>query len=118
MDSEPREASAFELNQPTIISLLYLGGFVTGISALVGVVLAHAWQADNRANWAASHFTYLIRTFWLGLVGFVIAGVLSLVLIGLLLFPVVGVWVGVRSVLSLMRAQKREAMPEPRTWLF
>lgn len=116
--NEPTTNNGFDFNQPTIISLLYLGSFVTGISGLVGIVLAHVWQGDNQANWAASHFSYLIRTFWFGFVGSIIAGVLSVVLIGLLLFPLIAIWVGVRSVMSLIKAQKQEPMPDPKTLLF
>lgn len=110
--------SGFEFNQPTVVSLLYLGSFITGISGLVGIVLAHVWQGENRDNWAASHFTYLIRTFWIGFVASLIAGVLLIVFIGALLFPLIAVWVGVRSVMSLIKAQKQEPMPDPQTLLF
>ncbi len=116
--NEPTTNSGFDFNQPTIISLCYLGSFFTGISGLIGIVLAHVWQGDNEANWAASHFTYLIRTFWIGFVASIIAGVLSIVLIGLLLLPLIMIWVGVRSVMSLIKAQKQEPMPDPTTMLF
>lgn len=33
-------ASGFELNNPTIISLLYLASFVVGVTGIIGVVLA------------------------------------------------------------------------------
>ena len=114
----PPPAGGFDANQPTIISLLFLGGYFTGFSGLVGIVLAHVWQGDNQEEWAKSHFTYLIRTFWFGLVGFLISGVLTVVLIGILLIPAVMIWIGVRSVLSLIKAQKREPMPDPETLLF
>ena len=84
----------------------------------MGIVLAHVWQGDNQASWADSHFSYLIRTFWFGFLGMIIAGVLSVVLIGFLMMPVIGVWVGVRSVLSLIKAQRQEPMPDPKTLLF
>lgn len=116
--TEQPTSSGFDLNQPTIISLLYLGGFVSGgITSLVGIVLAHVWKGDNQLSWAHSHFDYLVRTFWLGFVGGIIAFLLSFVLIGLLLFPVLAVWVGVRSVMSLVKAQKQLPMPEPQTLL-
>lgn len=114
----PATSSGFDFNQPTIISLLYLGSYVTGFSGLVGIVLAHVWQGENKEDWAASHFTYAIRTFWFGFIGFVVAGFLTFFLIGLLLFPLVMVWVGVRSVMSMIKAQKREPMPDPNTLLF
>ncbi|MEO0908525.1 MAG: hypothetical protein AAFY07_13470 [Pseudomonadota bacterium] len=117
-NTKPPANSGFDLNQPTVIALLYLGGFATGISSLIGIVLAHMWAGDNQEEWANSHFAYLIRTFWFGLLGFIVSGVLTFVLIGILLFPMVAVWVGVRSVICLLKAQKREPMPDPKTlWI-
>ncbi len=116
--TEHSETSGFDFNQPTIISLLYLGSFITGVSGLVGIVLGYVWRGENDQDWAASHFTYLIRTFWIGLLGSVISVILMAVLIGFLLLVAVMIWFGVRTVLSLVRAQKREPMPEPQTWLF
>jgi len=114
----PANNSGFDFNQPTIISLCYLGSFVTGITGLVGVVLAHVWQGENKDNWAGSHLTYLIRTFWIGFAASILAMILSFVLIGFLLFPLIAIWVGVRSVMSLIKAQKQEPMPDPQTLLF
>lgn len=111
-------SEGFDGNRPTIVAILYLASFVTGITGLVGVVLAHMWQGERQEEWTASHYTYLIRTFWLTFVASIVALVLSLVFIGLLLFPVIAVWFGVRSVVSLMKAQKREPMPDPKTLAF
>jgi uncharacterized membrane protein len=109
--------SGFDLNQPTIISLLYISSFILGVTAIVGVVLAFVWKADAKEEWERSHYEYLINTFWIGLVGTVASVVLMIVLIGFLLLPAVAVLVVVRSVLSLINAQKREPMPNPGTWL-
>lgn len=118
-NSGPPANSGFDANRPTIISLLYLGSFVTGVTGLVGIVLAHIWSGEQgQEPWMASHYTYLIRTFWIGFVASIIAGILSLVLIGLLLFPIIAVWFGVRSVLSMVKAQKGEPMPDPETLAF
>ena len=128
-NTKPPANSGFDLNQPTVIALLYLAGFATGISSLIGIVLAHMWAGDNQDEWANSHFAYLIRTFWFGLLGFIVSGVLVFVSIGgfkgsamflvaAFLYPVVAVWFGVRSVICLLKAQKREPMPDPKTlWI-
>lgn len=108
---------SFDLNQPTIISLLYLSSFVLGITGLVGVVLAYVWKGQGGEEWEQSHYQYLINTFWIGLVGGVVSVVLMVVLIGFLLIFAVGALVVVRCVLSLINAQKREAMPNPGTLL-
>lgn len=107
----------FDMNYPTIVSLLYLASFFTGITGIVGVVLAYVWKGEAREPWEASHYTYLINTFWIGLVGSIISFVLMIVVIGVFLWMAVGALCVVRSVLSLIRAQKREPMPNPDTWL-
>ncbi len=114
----PGNSDGFDLNRPTIISLCYLTSFLTGITGLVGVVLAYIWKGEPAEPWLASHYTYLIRTFWIGLVASLIAAVLMFVLIGFLLLPLIAVWFGVRSVLSLVKAQRGEPMPDPETLLF
>ncbi len=117
-NSGPPSTGGFDANRPTIVSLLYLASFVTGITGLVGIVLAHIWRTEPHDAWMDSHYTYLIRTFWFGLVACVIAGLLTIVVIGILLLPVIAIWVGVRSVLSLVKAQRQEPMPDPETLLF
>lgn len=118
VNPNPGPNSGFDFNQPTIISLCYLASFITGITGLVGIVLAHVWGSDSKDDWAASHYTYLIRTFWIGFAASIVAGILTVVLIGLILLPVIAIWVGVRSVMSLIKAQKQEPMPDPQTLLF
>ncbi len=109
--------SSFDFNQPTIISALYLSGFLLGVTWIVGVVLAYVWKGEAKAEWEASHYTYLIRTFWIGFIGTVISIFLMIVLIGFLLWAAVAVLMVVRCVLSLINAQKHEPMPNPETWL-
>lgn len=110
-------ASSFDFNQPTIISVLYLSGFMLGVTWIVGVVLAYVWKSEAEAEWEISHYTYLIRTFWIGFIGTVISIILMIILIGFLLWAAVAVLMVVRCVLSLINAQKQEPMPNPETWL-
>ena len=113
-NSGPPASGGFDANHPTIISLCYLGSFITGITGIVGIVLAYVWR-DDAEEWERSHYTYLIRTFWIGLLASVL---LTITLIGIMLLFLPAIWVGVRSVMSLVKAQKREPMPDPETWLF
>lgn len=110
-------SASFDLNHPTIISLLYLSSFVLFITGIVGLVLAYVWRSEDHAGWETSHYTYHIRTFWIGLLGIAISAVLMILLVGFLLMLAVAVWVIVRSVLALVNAQKKEPMPNPETWL-
>lgn len=113
----PTPSGGFDANRPTIISLCYLGSYITGISGLVGIVLAHVWQGEDNPEWMASHLTYLIRTFWIGVLASIVGIVLSVVLIGIPILLAAAVWVGVRSIMSLIKAQKQEPMPDPQTLL-
>lgn len=110
-------SSGFDFNHPTIISILYLSSFILGVTVIIGVVLAYVWKGEAHADWETSHYDYLIRTFWIGLIGSVISFILMIVLIGFLLWIAVAVLVVVRSVLSLINAQKKLPMPNPETWL-
>ncbi len=115
--SQPTSASNFDFNNPTIISLLYLSSFILGITGLIGVVLAFVWRGEEHEEWEDSHYQYLINTFWIGLVGGIVSFILMIVLIGFLLIFAVAALVIVRSVLSLINAQKRQPMPNPGTLL-
>jgi uncharacterized membrane protein len=109
----PPASSSFDFNHPTIISLLYLSSVVLGVTAIVGVVLAYVWRGEAHADWESSHYQYLIRTFWIGLVGSLVSILFMIVLIGFLMLVAVGVLVLVRCVMSLVAAQKQQPMPNP-----
>ncbi|MEQ1497285.1 MAG: DUF4870 domain-containing protein [Novosphingobium sp.] len=113
----PAQQSGFDLNHPTIISLLYLSSFLLGITAIIGVVLAFVWRGETHEAWEDSHYQYLINTFWIGLIGSIVGFILLFVLIGVFVLLGVMALMIVRCVLSLVRAQKREPMPNPATWL-
>ena len=44
----------FDFNRPTIIALLYLASFLTGITGLVGLILAYVWKSEPGDEWARS----------------------------------------------------------------
>jgi uncharacterized membrane protein len=110
--------SGFDMNRPTIISLLFLATYLLGITAIIGVVLAYVWRGEANEPWEATHYQYLITTFWVGLAGMILSVILMVVLVGFLLIFAVGAWVLVRVILSLIAAQKRQPMPNPGTLLF
>jgi uncharacterized membrane protein len=111
-------SSGFDFNYPTIVSILYLLSFVTGLTGIIGIILAYVWRGDNPDGWEASHYTYHIRTFWYGLLGSVVAVILTIVVIGIFIGMAVAVWVIIRSVVSLLKAQKHEAIADPQSlWI-
>jgi len=101
-----------------IVYVLYLVGFATGwITAIVGVVLAYV-NRDRAPEWLKSHYTLLIRTFWISLVGTVISIPLVLAFgLGLLLMAALLIWFVVRCAVGLSRLLQNEPYPNPETWL-
>ena len=115
---------------PAICYALYLLAFATGITAVIGVIIAYV-QRSTAGPATYSHYTFLIRTFWLGLllciacavVGGIIMGIgaiLTVVLIGFpimalggLIFGVAAVWFGLRCILGLIYLSRGEAYPRP-----
>ena len=116
---------------PIVTYALFLLSFVTGgVTGLVGLILAYA-NRPTASPAVASHYTFLIRTFWIGLVA-IIAGVslvvwgaiFSFILIGIpflilgkLMLALLGVWFAIRCVVGLVKLSQDEAYPRPQAWL-
>ena len=116
----PRPGST-DTNRPMVLSILYIVSFFVGLTGLVAFILALAWRAEAAEPWEQSHYDYQIRTFLIWLGAFV-AGLFLLFTIvgaflGVILWFAAWVQVLVRGIMSLVRAQSREAMPNPHTLL-
>jgi uncharacterized membrane protein len=55
------------------VYILYLVGFLTGITVLVGLIIAYL-QRDKTDRVSQSHFQFQITTFWIGLLYFFVGG--------------------------------------------
>ena len=113
---------------PAVAYALYLLAFATGVTAIIGLILAYASQGAA-GPLMRSHYTFLIRTFWIGLVWCVVAGMvlaigipLSFILIGIPLlilakgmFALGAVWYGVRCIVGVIYLAQGEPYPRPYT---
>lgn len=99
-----------------VIYILYLVSFVIGISLLVGIVLAYLNRGRSEA-WVETHYTWAIRTFWIGLLYSFISTILLVVGIGFLLFIAVAIWAVVRIVIGLQAASRNEPIRNPESWI-
>ncbi len=99
-----------------LVYILYLAGFVIGISSLIGLVMAYINRGKSEA-WVDTHYTFLIRTFWIGLLYGLISCLLMLVAIGFLLVFVTVVWVIARCIVGLQTVSRGEPIANPQSWL-
>lgn len=99
-----------------LIYVLYLVGFVIGISAIVGIVLAHLNRGKSEP-WIETHYRWAIRTFWLALLGGFISLLLIVIGIGVILMFATAVWVVVRCIVGLQAVGRNEPIRNPDSWL-
>ena len=100
-----------------IVYILYFVGYITGITALIGVIIAHVkiGEADPLLR---THYQFQIRTFWIGILYFVIGLILTFVLIGILVFIWLFVWSLVRNVKGVLALNENKPIQNPASWMF
>ena len=117
----PPEASGQPMVSNTqlalIVYILYFVSYVVGITALIGVVIAHV-QIDDADPLLRSHYQWQIRTFWIGLLYFAIGAVLSLVIIGIPILLWWFIWSLIRCVKGVLALNERRPIANPTSWLF
>lgn len=111
---------------PAVCYALYLIGLTHGLTTIIGLIIAYA-SRDQAGPKMYSHYTWLIRTFWITLGGFLLGGAmlavgipLSLVLVGIpivvmggLLMGLAWVFMAVRLALGIVYLARDEAYPRP-----
>ncbi|MBT1155603.1 hypothetical protein J1C56_08350 [Aminobacter anthyllidis] len=115
----PRQTDRWLDPGPTnaqVIYILYLAGLVIGISGIVGIILAYI-NRGKAGGFVESHYTWLIRTFWIGLLYALVSLVLMMVFIGFILMFAVAVWFIVRCILGLQALGRGEPIKNPESWL-
>ena len=98
-----------------IVYILYLGGIVIGLLALIGVIIAYVSRNES-GGWVNDHYRFQIRTFWIGLLYTVVSSAATVIVIGWLLLLATLVWWIVRCVKGLQRVSRSEPYPNIETW--
>ena len=115
---------------PMVAYVLYLLTFASGFTVFIGLIIAYANRATAGPK-MESHYTFMIRTFWLSIWWFIIGGLLVLfggvfsvilvgipfLMLGVFICSVVGIWFGVRCIMGLLHLSRGEAYPRPMNWL-
>lgn len=116
-ESDVRPPMISDRGLAMIVYILFLVGFFTGVSAVVGLIIA--WIQVERADPVSrSHFQFQIRTFWIGLV-YIVAGIVTLhVGIGALIFLWWVVWTAMRCAKGLLALNAGEPIANPDSFLF
>ena len=106
-----------ETGQAKVIYVLYLAGFVVGVTPLIGVVMAYLAKGEA-PEWLDTHYRYQIRTFWIGFLYAFVSALLTVILIGILGLLATAVWVIVRCIKGFQALDRGEPIENVATWMF
>lgn len=102
---------------PRVIYGLYAIAVVTGFPMLIGLIVAYVARRES-PDWLASHYSFLIRTFWYGLVLMVVGGLTFILGVGMFILGLMPIWYVVRIVRGAMLMENQQPVPDPKSWLF
>jgi uncharacterized membrane protein len=94
----------------TFVYALYAASLIVGVTAIVGVIVAHIRKDDAAGTWLDSHFRWQIRTFWFGLAWAMLGAILFLMVIGWFVLAAVYFWFIYRIVKGWLRLYEDKPM--------
>lgn len=127
-------------NRAFVVGVLFVASLFNPFLLIVAIPLAYIAKKRTDQEWEATHFTYLLRTFWIAISVALAATILFLLTIWIMdlrfgaslsddLFYDLLMWWGViifsqfvffaiRSIFSVTKSALHKPMPNPRNWLF
>lgn len=99
------------------IYIMMLVSTLLPMTAFIALVMAYVYQ-DEAPAWLRTHYRFIIRTFWIGLLYLFIGAFTYLIMIGWLIMVFTVIWVIVRCILGLKRLDRQQPVNNPATWLF
>lgn len=105
------------LTMPRITYGLYAIAAVSGFPMLIGLILAYVVRTEAEP-WLETHYTFLIRTFWVGLVLIGIGILTWIFAVGMFLLWILPLWYVIRIVRGWFLLENRQRVPNPDSLLF
>ncbi|WP_322106136.1 DUF4870 family protein [Paraburkholderia sp. J41] len=87
-----------------------------GVSVLIAIILNYVKRDEAAGTPYEQHFTWQIRTFWLGLAGHLIGAALIFVLIGIPVLWAVAIWTLYRIIKGWLYLYDNKPLRDPRGW--
>ena len=107
------EGTEGERTTVLIAYILHACAVFNGITAIIAVVINHIKAPETRSDFIRSHHRWMLRTFWFGLLWFLISSALTIIFIGFIGYFLVAVWWIYRVVRGFLNYSERKAMPLP-----
>jgi uncharacterized membrane protein len=116
---EPKNPIVNDRGLAFVVYVLYLVGYFTGITTVIGVIIAYLQRASaSSSSILRSHNTFQLRTFWIGLLYLVVGLLLLHFGVGVLVLLWWFVWSLVRNIKGLLTLNRNEPIANPESWMF
>ncbi|HET9863320.1 MAG TPA: hypothetical protein VFP37_07735 [Steroidobacteraceae bacterium] len=92
------------------IYALYAASLISGVTALIAIILNYVKRDDVVGTMYQSHFTWQIRTFWYSLLWVAVGWATVWIVIGFLVWAAVGVWFIYRIAKGWLRLTEEKPM--------
>ena len=97
---------------------VFIAAPLAGAAFIAGGVIAYIKRGENPSEWLQSHYTWQIRTFWVGFIATILCTPLVFIFLGIPLAILIAIWIIVRCVIGMLRLSDRKEIAHPKSWLF
>jgi uncharacterized membrane protein len=100
-----------------LTSASIIGAFVFGWPSIIAVIINYVTRGNVRGAWLDTHWRWQLRTFWYAALWLLVAGLLTVTLIGIpaaiLVIAITGLWVLYRVIRGWLALVDRRSMSLP-----
>lgn len=89
---DTEQLKSFKTFTMIVYGLYALGLFLGGLPTIIGLIMAYVKRGEYTDTIYGQHLSFLIRTFWYGVLWGLVGLVLTLVYIGFIVLFAVGIW--------------------------
>ena len=100
-----------------VIYILLIISTLIAITGLIAVIMAYV-NKDDSSGWLQTHYRFQIRTFWIGILYFVIGLFTLQIVIGFFVLLFTFFWVVIRCAKGLKQLEKNQPVHNVESWLF
>ena len=98
-------------NYVFIAYVAYAVGLLILFTPVVGVIMAYVKRDEAQGSIYASHIDWLIKTFWVSLIGLLLGRLTIFILIGWLILAATSIWLIYRVVVGLIKLNEDKPVP-------
>lgn len=95
----------------TVVYALQAVGLLLAFTYVIAVMINYIKRDDMRGTWLESHFRWQIRTFWYGLLWFLLGILTYIIIIGWIILAVTAIWVIYRILKGWLNLYDNKPMP-------